>query len=222
MIAVPSLALLLASAALAAPAAGPVHVWEKQELTFTCAGSYANPYTEVTVWVDLTGPGFSKRVYGFWDGGKTFRVRVLATQTGEWQWTSGSTPADGGLAGRSGSFNAASWSEAEKEQNPLRRGFLRPTANRHALETADGTPFFVIGDTWYSAGTNRFPWSDDRRERPMGPEARFQDYVRFRKQQGYNWVNVIAAFPNWHPDGQSGAVGDAGIALVLPCCLRAT
>src|ERR1019366_9099108 len=71
----------------------------------------------------------------------------------------------------------------------------RPTANKHALEQADGTPFFVIGDTWYATGTNRFRWYDDDQERPMGPSAGFKDYVRYRKAQGYNWVNIIAAFP---------------------------
>ena len=34
-----------------------VHVWEKQELTFTAANQYTNAYTEVTVWVDLAGLG---------------------------------------------------------------------------------------------------------------------------------------------------------------------
>ncbi len=55
---------------LSAVAATPqtVHTWEKQELTFTAARAFANPYTDVVVWVDLTGPDFSKRVYGFWDG----------------------------------------------------------------------------------------------------------------------------------------------------------
>ena len=196
--------LLAAAATLAGAAPAPsVHVWEKQELTFTAAQTYANPYTDVTVWVDLTGPGFKKRVHGFWDGGRTFRVRVLATQPGAWRWRSGSTPVDAGLTGKTGSFTATAWTEAEKQQNPLRRGFLRATANRHALEQADGTPFFVIGDTWYSVGTNRFPWFDDDNPRPMGPSAGFKDYVRYRKAQGYNWVNVIAAFPNWHPDGAS-------------------
>ena len=189
--------------AVTAFAAGTVHTWEKQELTFTSAKTFNNPYTDATVWVDLAGPGFSKRVYGFWDGGNTFRVRLLATAPGVWKWRSGSDPADPGLAGKTGSFTAKDWTEAEKQQNPLRRGLLRPSANHHALQTADGTPFFVIGDTWYSVGTNRFRWYDDDRERPMGPEAGFKDYVRYRKAQGYNWVNVIAAFPNWHPDGQS-------------------
>jgi len=178
-----------------------VHIWQKHELTFTTDHKFANPYTDAVVWVDLTGPGFHKRVYGFWDGGNTFRVRVLATAPGTWHWTSGSEPAVPGLAGKSGSFVAREWTEAEKNENPLRRGFLQPTPNRHALQTADGTPFFVLGDTWYSAGTNRFRWYDDEVERPIGPTAGFKDYVRFRKAQGFNWVNIIAAFPNWETDG---------------------
>ena len=38
------------------------HVWEKVELTLTANRSFPNPYTDVIVWVDLTGPGFNKRV----------------------------------------------------------------------------------------------------------------------------------------------------------------
>ncbi len=192
---------LLLAGALSQGAPGPIHVWEKQELTFTSAKSYTNPYTDVTVWVDLTGPGFKKRIYGFWDGGRTFRVRVVATAPGNWKWTSGSTPQDPGLAGKTGQFVAGDWSESEKQANPLRHGFVRATANHHALEHADGAPFIAIGDTWYSTATNRFRWYDDDRERPIGPEAGFKDYVRYRKSQGYNWVNIIAAFPNWATDG---------------------
>ena len=33
-----------------------VHPWEKQELTFTASRQYSNPYTDATVWVDLTRP----------------------------------------------------------------------------------------------------------------------------------------------------------------------
>lgn len=138
---------LLAIAAPASRAAAAVHVWEKQELSFTSSGSYANPYTDVIVWIDLSGPHFHKRVYGFWDGGNTFRVGLVATEPGTWKWRSGSAPSDKGLDGGSGSFTAISWSEEEKQQNPLRRGFLRPTPDHHALELADGTPFIVIGDT---------------------------------------------------------------------------
>ncbi len=200
-IAVASLALLITLLSAAACGAAP-HVWEKQELTFTAARHFPNPYTDVTIWIELVGPHFNKRVYGFWDGGNQFRVHLVATEPGEWHWTSGSSPEDQGLSGKSGSFTAVPWSEDEKRANPLRRGFVRATPNGHGLQLADGTPFFVTGDTWYSVGTNRFKWYDDDRERPIGPGAGFKDYVRFRKAQGYNWINMIAAFPNWMTDGQ--------------------
>ena len=105
----------------------------------------------------LTGPGFNKRVYGFWDGGQTFRVRIVATQPGTWNWKSGSAPDDPGIARKAGTFEAVTWTDAEKAENPLRRGFLRSTANHHALEYADGTPFLAIGDTWYSVGNQSLP-----------------------------------------------------------------
>src|SRR5215472_11013652 len=101
---------------------GAVHTWEKVDLSFAAARTYSNPYTDVTVWVDLKGPGFQKRVYGFWDGGQVFHVRITATAAGEWSWRSGANVADPGLAGKTGSFTALAWTEAEKQQNPLRRG----------------------------------------------------------------------------------------------------
>ena len=133
------LAWFLLATALAA-AAAPVHVWEKQELTFTAARGIANPYTQTTVWVDLTGPSFKKRVYGFWDGERTFKVRLVATEPGPWKWRSGSNPPEEGLAGKDGSFEAVDWTEQEKQQNLLRRGFLRATPNHHALRTGRRRP----------------------------------------------------------------------------------
>jgi hypothetical protein len=194
------LVFLLPAAVVAAESPTPVHVWEKQQLTFTAEHDYKNAYTDATVWIDLTGPGFTKRIYGFWDGGRTFHLRLVATAPGTWTWKSGSNPVDPGLAGKTGAFEAVAWTAAELKANPLRHGFLRATPNQHALEHADGTPFLAIGDTWYALASNRFLWRDDNREYPIGPTAGFKDYVRYREAQGYNWVNVIAAFPNWKTD----------------------
>ena len=77
---------------------------------------------------------------------------------------------------------------------------VESTPNGHALQYADGTPLLLLGDTWYAAATYRFKWYGDDKARPIGPEAGFKDYVRLRKSQGYNWVNIIAAFPNWKTD----------------------
>ncbi|MDG5767813.1 DUF5060 domain-containing protein [Balneolales bacterium ANBcel1] len=178
-------------------------VWEIKEITLTAANEYDNYYTDVTCWVELEGPGFSKRVYGFWDGGNTFRVRVTATEPGIWHWTSGSNhPGDEGLNGQSGSFSARAWTEREKRENPTRRGFLRPTPNGHALQYADGTPYFMVGDTWLAGATWRLPFrnaatSDDY---VPGPGMGFEDAVIYRKNQGFNSVSMIAAFPNWDAD----------------------
>lgn len=72
-----------------------------------------DPYTDVTVWIDLSGPGFNKKVFGYWDGDNTFRVRFVAMQPGEWTWTSGASSNDPGLTGKTGSLTAIEWTEEE-------------------------------------------------------------------------------------------------------------
>ncbi len=181
-------------------AADEVPVWEKVELTFPAGNQYANPYTNVEVWVDLKGPGFDKRCYGFWDGSNVFKVRILASQPGEWSWRSGSNQKDSGLNDQHGRFTAVDRSEAEKESVPTRRGMIEASPNGHALQYADGTPYLLLGDTWYAAATFRFKWHDDDKEHSIGPEAGFKDYVRLRRNQGFNSVALIAAFPNWAND----------------------
>jgi hypothetical protein len=175
-------------------------LWEKVEITLRAEKSWPNPYKEVEVWADLKGPGFERRCYGFWDGGNTFRVRVLATAPGNWRWTSGSNQSDTGLSGKRGEFTAIAWTETQKKDNPCRRGMIKASANGHTFEYADGTPFFLLGDTWWSAGTFRYPWYDDDKQRPTERGAGFKDYVRFRRKQGFNCIAMIAAFPNWAND----------------------
>lgn len=95
-------------------------------------------------------------------------------------------PADAGLNGKSGIFAAVAWTETEKEQNSVRRGFIQPTPTGHALQHADGTPFFMVGDTWLAGSTWRLPF---RNTRPVddyvpGPGIGFEDAVAYRKSQG--------------------------------------
>ena len=122
-----TLAICAAPAAMAARLeSGQVHVWETQEVTLQAAGDYKNPYVDVDVWVELEGPGFKKRVYGFWDGDRTFKVRFVATTPGDWKWKSASNHTDdAGLNGGGGTFKAVAWDESEIAENPNRRGFVR-------------------------------------------------------------------------------------------------
>ena len=189
-----------------------IHVWEMKEIKLKAEKVYNNFYTDVICWVDLKGPDFSKRIYGFWDGENNFIIRIVATESGEWKWFSGSDqPDDKGLNNKSGSFTAVKWTENEKKENPNRHGFIRATTNGHALQYADGTPFFMVGDTWLSASTWRLPFrnaavSDNYIPAPgMG----FEDAVNYRKKQGFNSVSMIACFPNWEADCNPATYADS-------------
>ena len=46
----------------------------------------------------------------------------------------GSITIDEELLGKSGAFQAEEWAESEKLENSCRRGFLRSTANGHAVK----------------------------------------------------------------------------------------
>ena len=93
-----------------------IHTWEMHEIVLKAEKEYKNYYTDVTCWVDLEGPGFSKRIYAFWNGDNIYIVRIVATKSGMWKWKSGSNqPDDNGLNNHTGEFNALEWTEQEKE-----------------------------------------------------------------------------------------------------------
>jgi hypothetical protein len=190
---------------------GEVHVWDAQEIVLAATTDFANPYTDVDCWIDLRGPGFERRVYGFWDGGRTFRVRFVCPAPGEWTWQTGSNrPDDTGLTGGAGRLRAVAWSDDDKAANPNRHGFIRPTANGHALQYADGTPFFLVGDTWLAASTWRLPWRGAAAAPDYlpGPGISFEEAVAYRRRQGFNSVSFIAAFPNWAADAHGATYAD--------------
>ena len=208
-------ALLAATPASAGLKRGEAHVWDLQEIVLQSQKTYANPYTDVTVWIDLKGPGFAKRVYGFWDGGRTFKIRFVATAPGAWSWTSHSDHGDdGGLNDGSGALEAVAWTAAEIKANPNRHGFVR--AAGHALQYADGTPFFIVGDTWLAASTWRLPLTGAAIDAGYvpGPGIGFEQAVGYRRRQGFNSISFIAAFPNWAADAHGATYTDAhGVAI---------
>jgi hypothetical protein len=188
-----------------------IHVWEMKEVVLKSEKVCDNYYKEVECWVDLEGPDFSKRIYAFWDGDNIFRVRLVPIFPGKWTYRSGSNQKDDkGLNNKTGKFSAVAWTEEEKKENPNRRGFIRPTPNGHALQYADGTPFFLVGDTWLSGTTWRLPFrgvkaSDDY---TPAPGIGFEDAVSYRKKQEFNSVSMIACFPNWESDCNASTYAD--------------
>ena len=178
-----------------------IHLWETLEISLTAQNAYQNAYMEVDVWAELKGPEFDKKVFGFWDGGNTFKIRLTANRPGEWSYTTRSNVSDKGLDGMSDSFTAVDWSADELNENPSRRGIITATANGRALQYADGKQVYLLGDTIWSIFTNRFVWYDSDEDRPVGPDMGFKDVVKYRKKQGINLIATLSALPNWRDDG---------------------
>jgi hypothetical protein len=190
-----------------------IHTWEKVEIALTAQNSYANPYTAVDIWVQLQGPNFNAKVWGFWDGGNSFKVRVMATAPGTWTWTSGASVADAGLTGKTGGFTAIAWTEAEKTANPNRRGVIKTTPNGHAFTYDDGTPFFFTADTWYAGSTWRYPMTGAVIPDNYVPNADsskwcFEGGIQWLKKHKFNSISMMAAFPNWINDQYPSTVSD--------------
>lgn len=194
------------------------HVWEAMEITLQAEHEYENPYTDVDLWVQLRGPDFDKRVWGFWDGNNVFKVRVVATTPGEWRWRSGANVNDPGLVNKSGGFTAVAWTKKEMEDNPNLRGFVRTNPDApHGFIYADGTPFFLLADTWWAAFTWRYPLQGKAIPRDYVPDANnwcFEGGIHWLKKHGFNSIAAIASFPNWKRDELDRTIRDsAGVEI---------
>jgi hypothetical protein len=188
------------------------HTWETIEITLISDKDYANPYTDVEVWAEWSGPNFKKKVWGFWDGGRNYKIRLVGQNAGNWSYKTFSNQAnDTGLNDKIGTFTIINWSEQAIKENPVRRGFIRPSANGHALNYADGTPFFMVGDTWLGAATWRLPFRGAEPPNDYKPSAGmgFEDAVQYRKKQGFNSVSMISCFPTWEADGKPSTWADS-------------
>ncbi|GJM64357.1 DUF5060 domain-containing protein [Persicobacter diffluens] len=187
-----------------------IKTYEVQEVCLTLENEYENPYVDVEAWITLEGPGIQKKIYGFWDGDKTYKFRWVATTAGQWRWESHAQTPDAGLVGKKGSAMAEEWSEEERLQNPNRRGFLTTAPSGRSYQYADGTDFFMLADTWWSAATWRFPLKGHTPAAQYQPKEgiSFEQAVQFRKNQEFNTVGIIAAFPNWRADQYPAASSD--------------
>ena len=161
--------------------------WRMSEFTFTAAQEYPNGFISPQFDAVFTAPdGSIYKVPGFWDGGKTWKVRFTPTMPGKWSYvTSCSNAEDSGLRNRKGDFSAK---EAAGE-NPLyaHGGFLKVSENRRHLTYSDGTPFFWLGDTWWSCPSHLVPF-----EGSSNPEypSMFKTLIDKREAQGYTVVQM--------------------------------
>jgi len=137
------LAALLCCAAVPALAAKVVPRWDMTDFTLRSDRPYANPFRDIEVFADFTGPDGARRtVRAFYDGGDVWRIRFMPDLEGEWTALTRSEPTDPGLHGKRLELRCG----PPKSKGPLRAD---PDYPRHLIY-ANGDDFFHLGDTVYN------------------------------------------------------------------------
>jgi hypothetical protein len=133
------------------PGMSIVPKWGRFEQAFKSSVEYSNALQDATLAVVFVSPlGETNQVYGFWDGGKVWRVRFSPNQPGRWTFkTKCSDAANEGLNNQTGRLLCTSATGLTRFE---KHGLLQVARDQHHFEHADGTPFFWLADTvWNGA-----------------------------------------------------------------------
>jgi hypothetical protein len=148
-------------------ASDPLERFGVRTVTFTADRDYANPFGDVEVVAEVTRPDGTKQTLdAFWDGGRTWRVRVRCEQKGAYR-----------VAARTA--DGASWGERKFSVSdhpaPPR---TRLSEDRTHFVGPDGQPWFFLADT---------AWNGALRS----TDEDWNTYLKTRKKQRFNTVQFV-------------------------------
>ena len=183
--------------ALASVATAPANTGSNEggifERTFESQKTYSDPFNDVDVDVVFSRDGASWRVPTFWRGGSSWTVRFAPPSPGEYTYRLESTdPSNPDLNGHERRVNITAY---EGTNALLRHGMLRVSASKRYFEHADGTPFYWLGDTWWTGLSDRLPWEG------------FRKLTADRKAKGFTVIQIVAGLV---PSNEELAPSDPG------------
>ena len=153
-----ALAALLAFGAFGA---AKIETWRAHELVLTASQDYAAGGGDaVKLDVTFSHPKSGEMVVraGFWDGGKTFRVRFAPPKAGGWTWKSACDD-DAALNGRRGGFLVEA---STGTQDLFVHGFPQAGGMDGYLVHADGTPLLHLAGGAAEPAKSAFNVKDGR------------------------------------------------------------
>jgi hypothetical protein len=153
-------------------------IWGRVEIALESGKAYENPLYDVGEFSAVfTAPsGRTRKVNGFWDGGRGWKIRFMPDEVGEWQWrTVCSDAGNAGLNSRRGRFACV---QSSSTYDLHRRGALHHPAGKYHLAHRDGTPFFWLGCTAWNGALKSTPDEWDR-------------YLQHRRDHGYNVIQLV-------------------------------
>ena len=179
--------------------------YSRGEWTFISAADYDDPFQEAELQALFHAPsGREHRVYGFWDGGTTWRLRFTPDEKGEWSYnTVCSDEHNSGLHDQRGEFRSG---DPQGDTVFSKHGPVRLSKNRHHFVHTDGTPFFWLADTAWNGPL-------------LSEEEEWRHYLKERVRQGFTGVMWVAtqwlAAPQGDREGRRAFEGHERISLDL-------
>jgi Domain of unknown function (DUF5060)/Protein of unknown function (DUF4038) len=155
-----------------------VEQWGTQEVVLRSNHVYPNPFKQVEFQCRFKSTGQVLLVDGFYDGGQTWKVRLMPESRG--QWTFETVSNDPELNGKTGSFEVVEpgW----RNHGPVR-------ARGYHFSYADGTPYFLLGTTAYA-------WLNE------GPRAE-RNWLKTLSEAPFNKVRfMLFPFPSGKGEGK--------------------
>ena len=147
------LVVTAATRAARLPVAGK---WERFEVKLKSDVVYTNPLHQAEINGIFVSPNGQRFVVpGFWDGGKTWRVRFSPNGPGKWIYRIVCTDTTNkGLHDQKGEFICTAPTGKTRFGQ---HGPVRVALDRKHLEHVDFTPFFWVGDAAWDAGRMATP-----------------------------------------------------------------
>jgi len=174
--------------------AADVPTWGRFEAALTAGADRASPVQDVSLEADFVSPSGKKTtVCGFWDGGRTWRVRFSPGEAGRWTWQSRS-PQDKALDGQKGEFACVAQAGGLALQ---KHGPPRVSDNRWHLAHADGTPWFWLADTAWNGAL-------------LAGEKEWAAYLADRAAKGFTAVQFVTTQWRTAPVDEAGQAAYAG------------
>lgn len=204
------LAPLRVEAARSSPPPAAVAHERMVEWTIESRKQYADPFNDVDVDVIFSKNGHSWRVPAFWRGLQQWTVRFAPPTPGEYNYHLESTDKrNPDLNGHPGHVVITAYAGGNML---LKHGPPRVSENRRYFEYADGTPFFWLGDTWWTGLSSRLPWEG------------FQRLAADRKAKGFTVVQTVAGLVPYEEtcpvdpgcQNEGGPVWEPGFARINP------
>jgi len=148
------------------------------EWTIESQTHYTDPFNDVDVDFVFNKDGVTWRVPAFWRGEQRWTVRFSPPTPGEYSFhLESSDSANSDLNGHAGKITFLPHKGGGLS---MRHGMLRVSSNGRYFEFDDGTPFYWLGDTWWSGLSERLSWSS------------FKTLANDRKAKGFTVIQIVA------------------------------